>query len=302
MDNSDWNAHIDYLKTKTKNNVSKEEFSNALKKCVTDSLPTGKFGILLSGGIDSTLIAKICKDLRTDFRCFCVGIKGSADIEGAKIAADKLSLNLVSKEFEIEEIEDLLLKTINILPAPKIQNDNYIEYMVKISVSAVLRAAMNLGNENTFLSGIGAEELFAGYHRHALSVDKGGKWRGDKIKEIVEESWDGIKRLNDLVLDRDKMVSNSLNKQIVSPYISDELIILAMSLPTVQKIDSKSNKKILREIAVEMGVPKTIAERKKKGAQYGSGFDKAITKLAKKNGFKLKKRYIDSLLEKKKRI
>ena len=75
-----------------------------------------------------------------------------------------------------------------------------------------------------------------------------------------------------------------------------------MSLPTVQKIDSKSNKKILREIAIEMGIPKTIAERKKKGAQYGSGFDKAITKLAKRNGFKLKKRYIDSLLEKKNRI
>ena len=105
MDNSDWNAHIDYLKTKTKTNVSKEELYNALKKCITDSLPTERFGILLSGGIDSTLIAKICKDCRTDFRCFCVGIKGSADIEGAKIAADKLSLNLVSKEFEIEEID-----------------------------------------------------------------------------------------------------------------------------------------------------------------------------------------------------
>ena len=96
MKNSNWNAHIDYLKTKTKNNVSKEELSNALKKCVTDSLPTGKFGILLSGGIDSTLIAKICKDFRTDFRCFCVGIKGSADIEGAKIAANKLNENLKS--------------------------------------------------------------------------------------------------------------------------------------------------------------------------------------------------------------
>jgi len=49
-----------------------------------------------------------------------------------------------------------------------------------------------------------------------------------------------------------------------------------------------------------LGVPKEASERKKKGAQYGSSFDKAITKLAKMNGFKLKKRYLDSLIAKKK--
>ena len=35
-----------------------------------------------------------------------------------------------------------------------------------------------------------------------------------------------------------------------------------------------------------------------KGAEYVSGFDKAIIKLAKLNGFKLKKLYIESLLKK----
>ena len=69
-----------------------------------------------------------------------------------------------------------------------------------------------------------------------------------------------------------------------------------MSLGTEKKIDQETNKKILREIAANLGVPSIAYQRKKKGAQYGSGFDKAITKLAKKKGFKLKKRYIDSLL------
>jgi len=298
MDNEDWYNHIDSLKTKIKENVSKKELSEALKKNIIDLIPPEPFGILFSGGVDSTLIAKICKDYGANFRCFCVGIKGSSDVKGAKIAAEELDLNLILKEYEIDKIEELLIKATNILPIPKIHNDNYIEYMVKVTVSAVLLAAISLGDEKVFLSGIGAEELFAGYHRHALSADKGGKWRGNEIKEIVEESWDGIKRLNDLVLNRDRMVSNSINKQIISPYIQDELIILAMSLPSVKKIDPKSNKKILREIAMEMGIPRIIAERKKKGAQYGSGFDKAITKLAKKNGFKLKKRYIDNLLTK----
>jgi len=300
MDNSDWYKHINSLIPKTKDNVSKKNLFEALKKSVMDSIPSEPFGILLSGGVDSTLIAKICKDYGADFRCFCVGIKGSADVESAKIAAEELELNLVLKEYEIDEIEELLIKSINILPIPEIHNDNYIEYMVKISVSTVLLAALNLGNEKVFLSGIGAEELFAGYHRHSLSTNKGGKWRGNQIKELEEESWDGIKRLEDLVIIRDEMVSKSVKKQIISPYINDELIILAMSLPSIQKIDSQTNKKILREIAMEIGIPRIISERKKKGAQYGSGFDKAITKLAKKNGFKLKKRYIDSLLKNRK--
>ncbi len=77
-------------------------------------------------------LAKFVEDFKPWIE-FCVGIKGSADLESAKIVADKLKLNLVSKEFEIEEIEDLLVKTINILPTPKIQNDNYIEYMVALS-------------------------------------------------------------------------------------------------------------------------------------------------------------------------
>ncbi len=299
MDNSDWDKHIESLRTKTKDNVSKEKLSKALKTAVIDSIPSEPFGVLLSGGVDSTIIAKICKDNNADFRCFCVGTKGSADVNGAKIAAEKLGLDLILKEYELYEIEDLLVNAINILPIPEIHNDNYIEYMVKVSVSAVLLAAICLGNERIFMSGIGAEELFAGYHRHALSVDKGGKWRGNQLKDLEEESWDGIKRLNNLVITRDEMVSKSANKEIVSPYINDEIIVLAMGLPLIQKIDSKSNKKILREIATDIEIPKIIAERKKKGAQYGSGFDKAIIKLAKANGFKLKKRYIESLLKKK---
>ena len=81
-----------------------------------------------------------------------------------------------------------------------------------------------------------------------------------------------------------------------APYLADDVIIQAMNMGNYQKIDSLSNKKILRNIALDLGIPKEFSNRKKKGAQYGSGFDKAILRLAKKNGFKLKKRYIESLM------
>jgi asparagine synthase (glutamine-hydrolysing) len=299
ISDSNWIKHIESLQNIKDVVGTKQNLARALKKSIINDLPKEPFGILLSGGVDSSIIAKICKDDNASFRCFCVGIEGSEDLKVAKEIAILLDLELVSKEFELDEIEQLLMKVIDILPDPIIQEDNYIEYMVKVSVSAVLLAAISLGNEKIFFSGIGAEELFAGYQRHVKSVGEGGTWRGMDIKGLEEESWEGLKRLNNLVISRDKLISESVAKEIISPYIDDELIVLAMSLSTDEKIDSMTNKKILREIADDLGVPKEASARKKKGAQYGSSFDKAITKLAKKNGFKLKKRYLDSLIAKK---
>jgi len=296
MKNSEWIKHIDFLKNSNDTKGTKANIFRALEKSIINKIPDEPFGILLSGGIDSSLIAKICKDRKANFRCFCVGIKDSKDVESAIEVSQLLNLKLVKKEYDINEIEELLKNVVRILPYPLIENDNYIEYMVKVSVSAVMLAAIKLGNENIFLSGIGAEELFAGYHRHSLSINKGGEWRGNQIKPLEDESWDGIKRLHNLVISRDRLIANQLVKEIRNPYIDDKLIILAMNLDREEKIKDESNKIILREIAADIGVPKIAYERKKKSAQYGSGFDKAILKLAKKNGFKHKKRYIESLL------
>jgi asparagine synthase (glutamine-hydrolysing) len=299
ISDSNWIKHIESLQSVKDAIGTKQNITTALKNSIIKDLPKEPFGILLSGGVDSSIIAKICKDENASFRCFCVGIEGSEDLKVAKEIARLLELKLVFKEFELDEIEQLLMKVIDILPRPIIRDDNYIEYMVKVSVSTVLLAAISLGDEKIFYSGIGAEELFAGYQRHVKSVSEGGTWRGIAIKELEEESWEGLKRLHNLVISRDKLVANSIAKQIVSPYIDDKLIILAMSLSANEKIDSATNKKILREIAEDIKVPKEAYARKKKGAQYGSSFDKAISKLAKKNGFKLKKRYLDSLIAKK---
>ncbi len=291
-----WDEHIDYL-TGIQNIVStKKDTYSSLKNEISASTEGANFGVLLSGGVDSSILAKICKDLDKDFRCFCVGISGSKDIFYAQKVSDYLNLDLVVKEFSLEELELLLKEVINVLPVPIIHDDNYIEYIVKLTVSAVNLGSMRLGSEDLFLSGIGAEELFAGYQRHSKAVNKGGTWRGLKIGDLKHESKSGLKRMHNLVYERDRLISSHISKSIVAPYLADDVIIQATNMENNQKIDLLSNKKILREIAIDLGIPSEISNRKKKGAQYGSGFDKAILKLAKKKGFKLKKRYIENLI------
>lgn len=292
----DWDRHVDNLINNYRLTPTKKNLYLSLEKIISEKTEGVNFAVLLSGGVDSSIIAKICKDLGRNFRCFCVGIRGSKDIFYAQKVSDYFNLNLVVKEYSLDEVELLLKEVIDVLPIPVIEEDNYIEYIVKLTVSAVNLGSMKLGREELFLSGIGAEELFAGYERHSKAVKGGGTWRGIKIKDLKDESVNGLKRMYNLVFERDKLISSYISKSLLAPYLADDVIIQALNMKNNQKIDSLNNKKILRNIALDLGVPKEFSNRKKKGAQYGSGFDKAILKLAKKSGFKLKKRYIESLI------
>jgi asparagine synthetase B (glutamine-hydrolysing) len=68
-----------------------------------------------------------------------------------------------------------------------------------------------------------------------------------------------------------------------------------MSVSDKLKINEEFVKVVLREVSEDLGLSKTIAWRKKRAAQYGSRLDKAIDKLAKREGFEFKKDYLDSL-------
>ena len=292
----EWDSHIDYLNNLPSIVPTKEETYQSLRDHISKNIEDAHFGVLLSGGVDSSVIAKICKDLGCTFRCFCVGTKGSKDIFHAKKISDFFGFDLVVKEYTLQEVEVLVKKVIDILPRPVIEEDNYIEYIVKVTVSAVLLGSMSLGEEKLFLSGIGAEELFAGYQRHSKAIDRGGTWRGLDIENLEKESLNGLKRMHNLVFERDNLLCTHLSKSILAPYLANNVISQAMNMDGSQKIDLLNNKKILREISLDLEIPDEFSNRKKKGAQYGSGFDKAISKLAKMNNFDLKKRYLENLL------
>jgi len=120
--------------------------------------------------------------------------------------------------------------------------------------------------------------MFAGYNRF------------ENIKNINKECWSS---LNNLFKDlkRDFLIAKSQKATLATPFLDEKVIKSAMQTPSRYKI----KKYILREIALDLGLPREFAFRKKTAAQYGSGIDKAILKLAKKNGFKYKKNYLMSL-------
>ena len=253
---------------------------NAVKKRATQ-----RFGILFSGGVDSSLIAFIAKQLKYNFTCYTVGIEGSDDIEWAKRVAEEYKFNFKYRILSLEELENVVKNVAKIL------NDADI---VKVSVGSVLYAGGKLAladNNNILFGGLGSEEIFAGYQRHEDTLQK------NDFEALHKECWNGLKNMWKRDLTRDFAIAKQLGLDLRAPFLDKELVKVAMKVHPMLKLDKENKKIILREAAEFIGLKKEFAWRKKQAAQYGSNFVNGIEKLARKNGFKFKKDYLQSLLK-----
>lgn len=249
----------------------------AFVAAVRERAATGKFGVLLSGGVDSSFIAFSLQQLGHRFACFSVGISGSRDLAAAKVAAARLKLNLITKEYSIAAAEKIIKEAVKLLKTGD---------PVTIGIAATEIAALSLAaasKVNILFTGLGSEEIFAGYQRHALA------------KDVNAECWAGLEGMWQRDFIRDSRVAAAFKATALTPFLDKWVIVAAMRARPEWKIINGEKKLILREIAAAAGLPVEIAFRPKMAAQYGSGFDKAIGKLAKHGGFKLKRDYLASL-------
>ena len=257
-----------------------EAIINAVKKRTVQ-----KFGILFSGGVDSSLIAFVCRQLKCNFTCYTVGIEGSDDIQWAKRVADEYGFNFKYKILNLDDLEIVLKNVVKILDDADI---------VKVSVGSVLYAAGTLAlsdGSNALFGGLGSEEIFAGYQRHEAAL------QNNNFEALHRECWNGLRNMWERDLARDFAIAKNLGLELRAPFLDKELIKTAMSIHPMLKLGKENKKIILREAAEFIGLKKEFAWRKKQAAQYGSNFVNGIEKLAKRKGFKFKKDYLQSLLK-----
>ncbi|PIN68614.1 ATP-binding protein, partial [Candidatus Woesearchaeota archaeon CG11_big_fil_rev_8_21_14_0_20_43_8] len=107
----------------------------------------------------------------------------------------------------------------------------------------------------------------------------------------------GLKEIHSRDMYRDDVIMMHHGLELRLPFLDTKLIAFALSIPPMYKIVGDVKKAILREAAMELGLDHDIAYRKKLAAQYGSNFDKALIKLAKKNGFDKKGEYLLSITD-----
>jgi len=270
-----------FFDIKPEHSGSKEEIIEKVADLSLDAIkkriPDGKFGILFSGGIDSTYIAYQCKKLGLDFTCYTAALKNekeAPDLVYAKKVAKELGLDLKFKLIDIDEVSSYLKKVV-----PLIEDSN----VVKVGVGLTFYVACELAkkdNIKVIFSGLGSEELFAGYQRHKESIN------------VNEECLSGVRKIYERDMYRDDVITMNNNLELRLPFLDKKLTEYSLRIPAKYKLDDTSSKLVLREAAIKSGLSEEFSFRPKKAAQYGSYFDKAIGKLAKRDGKKLKSEYL----------
>lgn len=296
MNKIEWEALIDNLRENEKAlDLSKDEMVLELASLVENKIlemaksVKGTVGVLFSGGVDSTLICYVLNKNNVPFLAATVGFRDNDnqklpdDILEARKIAKQYGFNHVEKIFSFNEVSDLFFETVKILGED-------LTNVVNVGVGSVEIAGIKLlqnhdSTINSVFGGLGSEEIFAGYKRHADSDDKHA------------ECWIGLRNMYLRDLERDFAISKALNVSFLVPFLDKDIISFSMGIPIDFKINEYSKKIILRESALKLGLDKKYSFRPKKAAQYGSRTDKAISKLAKKAGFSLKKDYLAFLVE-----
>lgn len=242
-----------------------EEIKDLFLEAVEKRVPDGELALLFSGGVDSTLIAAALKELGVDFTCYTSGIQhgnvnAPRDMEWAEKIADEMDLELETYESNLEEVEQTIPGIVDWISSTSV---------VKTGVALPFHLALN-GEEKVVMSGLGSEQLYAGYSRQQGYLNR--------------ECLSGLRSLFERDLYRDDVVSMRNGYELRVPFLDHALVEHALTIPGDYKKRDDYRKYVLRLAAEKLGVPEQVAWRKKTAAQYGSNFDKALDRLAKNQG------------------
>lgn len=268
------------------NNTDVQALHDALDAAVRRQLMSDvPYGVLLSGGLDSSVISAIAEkyaamriedDSQTKaywprLHSFAVGLKGAPDLIKAKMVADHIGTVHHEINYTIQEGLDAIRDVIYFI-------ETYDVTTVRASTPMYLLARFikSMGIKMV-LSGEGADEIFGGYLYFHKAPD---------AKAFHEET---VRKLSKLYLYDCLRANKSLTAWGVEgrvPFLDKEFLDVAMRINPKDKMcpGTTIEKRVVREAFADM-LPPEIAWRQKEQFSDGVGYSwidtlKAITSAA----------------------
>lgn len=266
----DW-MEYDAVKDNTSNI---DELRSALESAVKRQLMTDvPYGVLLSGGLDSSIVSAIAKKFASQrvesgdklgawwpqLHSFAVGLKGAPDLLAAKKVADHIGTVHHEINFTVQEGLDAVRDVIYHI-------ETYDVTTVRASTPMYLlaRVIKSMGIKMV-LSGEGADEIFGGY----LYFHK-----APNAEELHKET---VRKLSKLHMYDCLRANKSLSAWGVEgrvPFLDKEFMDVAMRLNPKDKLSGtvgRIEKWILRK-AFEDYLPEEVAWRQKEQFSDGVGY------------------------------
>ena len=224
-----------------------------------------QWGVLLSGGIDSSVISTYVLHYSQDPLILSMG---------TDLTKDKPFVDIFARHFKIKyEWVDLQEKEIlEALPiVVKLLNQNSIEpsemqKALAVGYFLIFKRAEELGIKG-IVTGQGPDILFAGYHKY---IGMSGLLLEQEIKKDL------------ILLETDKKRDAAMAKHfgitLLNPYLEEDFVAFSLLVPPELKRKDGVEKYFMRKWGEVRGLPQEIVNRPKKAFQYSTGLQKKIHK------------------------
>lgn len=265
----DWYDYENVKDNHTSINELREGLESAVKRQLMSDVP---YGVLLSGGLDSSVISAIAKKYsakriesgdRMDawwpqLHSFAIGLKGAPDLAKAREVADHIGTVHHEINYTIQEGLDAIRDVIYFI-------ETYDVTTVRASTPMYLlaRVIKSMGIKMV-LSGEGADEIFGGYlYFHKAPTPK----------EFHTET---VRKLGKLYLYDCLRANKALSAWGVEgrvPFLDKEFLDIAMRINPADKMcpGNTIEKRVVREAFSDM-LPESIVWRQKEQFSDGVGY------------------------------
>jgi len=257
-----------------------EALCSAVRKRLAQVSQLNKVGVLLSGGVDSCLIAKLVYDVASDSGlevvAYTAGLPDSPDVSFAREFAQGIGIEHKTRMLNIDEVEEYIPKVIE-----TIEDGDFVQVEAGIGIYAAIDIASQ-DSIKVFFSGQGPDELWGGYTWYPEVLGRDGR------QELCRKMWQDLTRADIETLDRENKIAMAYGAEMMFPYLDTEVVNLAMSVTSELKVTSEEDrlgKHPHRQLAIRMGIPDKYANRGKVAAQHGTGVHKTLDEVARRNGF-----------------
>ena len=233
-----------------------EALGAALREAIRGSVARAsepRWTLLFSGGLDSSLVARIGQEVGEPPDLVTIGFPGSRDLERGRRSAEALGIpwrSVLLSPDAVRSARDEILRGKG-LPPPRL-----------LSVQVGMYLAVRAARTQYVLCGQGADELFLGYaHFRGLAAPEVPRRAQADWGTLVAQDWPTSTRLAAL-----------LGHRLASPFLDGSVQSVAMRFSWGERM----GKAPLRALARSLGLPPEISEAPKTAMQYGTGIDRFL--------------------------
>ena len=266
----EWSEYDNVKDNETDIPTLRKALEDAVERQLMGDVP---YGVLLSGGLDSSVISAIAKKFaprRVDtdnteeawwpqLHSFAVGLVGSPDLAAARLVADHIKTVHHEVNFTVQEGLDAVRDVIYHL-------ETYDVTTVRASTPMYLiaRVIKSMGVKMV-LSGEGADEIFGGY-LYFHKAPNAEEFHKETVRKL------GKLHLYDCLRANKSLAAWGVEGRV--PFLDKEFLDVAMRLNPTDKMagNGKMEKWVLRK-ALEDYLPQVVAWRQKEQFSDGVGYN-----------------------------